>query len=149
MLADSASRIPLQLSRGRVIASIQVEVTEPILERLRADLLNFVAKHNASSLIVDLAGVALLDLEEFNHLLATLDMVRVLGAAPIICGLQPGLVSALVDLGVNTSDIQAAANLDHAVEILDGSESAPGRPGFEEQDDAAQFEPNGNLESWE
>jgi anti-anti-sigma regulatory factor len=124
MSAADAIRIPLQLSRGRVLASIQVEIALPILERFRQDLLHFVSTHEAKSVILDLAGVEVMDLDEFNYLKGTLEMVAVLGARPILAGLQPGMVAALVEMGVESSGILAARNVDRAVDQLESLESS-------------------------
>ena len=52
-------------------------------------------------------------------------MASVMGAAPIIVGLKPGVVSALVDMDVDTSGVQAALNLDDALQLLSASATGP------------------------
>lgn len=113
-----AQRIPLQLSRGRVIASIQIDLTERVLVQFRRDLLEFVRAHGANGVVLDLHGVAVLDGEEFEALRRTLAMVRLLGAETVVAGLRPGVVAALVSLGVDTSAIHAAIDVDGAIDLL-------------------------------
>jgi hypothetical protein len=51
-------------------------------------------------------------------------MAAVMGARPIIAGLRPGVVSALVQLGADADDVEAALNLDEAFRLLESSTSA-------------------------
>jgi len=120
-MIDDATRahgIPLQLSRGRVIASIQLELTEPVLIRFRQDLLEFVRVHAATGVVVDLNGVEILDSEEFVALTRTLAMVRLLGAETVLAGMRPGVVACLVELGIDTDDTLAALDVDAAIDLL-------------------------------
>jgi len=116
--ASHAPRIPLQLSRSRVIASIQIELTEAVLVQFRRDLLDFVRSHGATGVVVDLRGVEILDSEEFEALRRTLAMVRMLGAETVVAGLRPGVVACLVELGVDTRLLRAAIDVDAAIDLL-------------------------------
>lgn len=109
-----ASNIPLQLSRNCVIASIQVDLTEEVIHQFRKELLAFVQTTGAKGVIIDVSGVDIMDIEDFNALRLTIHMVKVMGAYPILSGLKPGVVSSIIELGAKTDDIEAALNLDEA-----------------------------------
>ena len=117
--ADSASRIPLQLSRNFIVASIQVDLTYDVLRRFRLDLLEFLQRSGAQAVILDLSGLEILDLEEFEALRQTMDMVSLMGAKSIVAGMRPGVVSALVTLNADVDDVLAAFNLDDAFSQLE------------------------------
>lgn len=110
----SGSRIPLQLSRNCIVASIQVDLTEEVLRRFRADLLDFLQRSGAQAVILDLSGLEILDLEEFEALKHTMSMVSLMGARSIVAGLRPGVVSSLIELNADVEDILAAFDLDDA-----------------------------------
>jgi hypothetical protein len=53
-------------------------------------------------------------------------MAAVMGAKPMLVGLKPGIVSALVDMDVDVSRIRAALNVDDALVILSAASHAGG-----------------------
>jgi rsbT antagonist protein RsbS len=95
-----------------VVASIQVDLTEDVLRQFRIDLLEMLHESGAGGVVLDLAGVDIMDLEDFEAIRQTLAMATLLGAHTILAGLRPGVVSSLVELDANVEDIRAALNLD-------------------------------------
>jgi rsbT antagonist protein RsbS len=120
MTASGIQRIPLQVTRGCVVASIQIDLDPEVLRQFRIDLLECVQKSRANGVILDVSGIDILDLDDFNGLRSTMEMAAVLGARPILSGLNPGMVSALIDLGVDQEGVIAVLNLDDAFRLLDG-----------------------------
>ena len=112
--AESSARIPLQLSRNCIVASIQVDLTYDVLRRFRADLLAYLQQTGAQAVILDLSGLEILDLEEFEALRQTMSMVSLMGAKSIVAGMRPGVVSSLIALNADVDGILAAFNLDDA-----------------------------------
>ncbi len=104
----------MQLSRGCVVVSIQVELNDETLERLQNDLMAVVGASGAYGVVLDLSGVEIMDGQEFTALLSTMAMARVMGAMPIISGLRPGVVSSLVEFDINVEGFIAARDLDDA-----------------------------------
>ena len=117
--AESSSRIPLQLSRNCIVASIQVDLTQSVLHNFRVDLLEFLQRSGAQAVIFDLSGLEILDLEEFEALRHTMSMVSLMGAKSIVAGMRPGVVSALIALNADIDGILAAFNLDDAFSQLE------------------------------
>jgi rsbT antagonist protein RsbS len=120
MTDSGIQRIPLQVARGCVVASIQIDLDPEVLRQFRIDLLECVQKSRANGVILDVSGIDILDLDDFNGLRSTMEMAAVLGARPILSGLNPGMVSALIDLGVDQEGVIAVLNLDDAFRLLDG-----------------------------
>jgi rsbT antagonist protein RsbS len=120
MTASSVQRIPLQVARGCVVASIQIDLDPEELRQFRMDLLERLQESGANGVILDVSGIDILDLDDFNGLRSTMEMAEVLGARPILSGLNPGMVSALIDLGVDSEGVNAVLNLDDAFRLLDG-----------------------------
>jgi rsbT antagonist protein RsbS len=101
-----------------VVASIQVDLTEDVLRQFRIDLLEMLHESGAGGVVLDLAGVDIMDLEDFEAIRQTLAMATLLGAHTILAGLRPGVVSSLVELDANVEDIRASLNLDLAFEQI-------------------------------
>jgi anti-anti-sigma regulatory factor len=123
-------RIPLQVSRGCVVAPIQIDLSDEILHQLRVDLLELVGSSRSTAVILDLSGVEIIDREDFEGLRRTLSAAAIMGAMPVLCGLRPGVVAALVELGADVDGINAAADLDGAFELIE--ESAADEKGRDE-----------------
>jgi rsbT antagonist protein RsbS len=119
MTASSVQRIPLQVARGCVVASIQIDLNPEVLRQFRIDLLECVQESGANGVILDVSGIDILDLDEFNGLRSTMEMAGVMGARPILSGLKPGVVSALIDLGADPEGVKAVLNLDDAFRLMD------------------------------
>jgi rsbT antagonist protein RsbS len=119
MEATNVSKIPLQLSRQCIVASIQVHLSEEVLRQFRANLLALLQKAAARGVILDVSGVEVLDLEDFDALSRTMEMAALMGARCILSGLRPGVVSSLVELNADTDEIEAALTLDEAFLLIE------------------------------
>jgi rsbT antagonist protein RsbS len=112
------SRIPLQLSQQCVVASIQVDLDDDVLMAFRQELLQLLRASGARGVILDLSGVSVMDADDFRALRDTMHMARLMGAVSVLSGLQPGVVSALIDLDAETEDVEATLTLDDAFERM-------------------------------
>jgi rsbT antagonist protein RsbS len=120
-METNVARIPLQVSRGCVIASIQIDLTDEVLRALRKDLLGQVRDIGARGVILDVSGVEVMDVDDFDGLRKTMEMARVMGARPVLSGLRAGVVAALIDLGAMVDGVEAAINLDDAFRLVGSS----------------------------
>jgi len=120
------ARVPLQVMQDCVVASLQVDLSPAVLQALQEDLLELLHSSGAKGAIVDLSGVQVMDGAEFRSLRKTLSMAALLGARCFVCGLQPGVVAALTELGADLENLNAALNLDDAFRRMKGSERASG-----------------------
>ncbi len=111
-------KIPLQLSQGCVIASIQVDLNKEVLTQFRQDLLNYISHTGARGVIIDLSGIEIMDMSDFNALNQTLTMANLMGAKTIFTGFQPGVVSSLVDFNVEFDHINGTLDLDNAFDLM-------------------------------
>ena len=74
-------------------------------------LLNAIVKTGSKIAIIDVTGVSIIDTQVANHIIKTLNAVRLLGAKPIITGIRPEIAQTLVDLGVSLGDIVTSSQL--------------------------------------
>lgn len=119
MSDEAVGKVPLQLLRGRIVASIQIDLSDAVLRQFQTDLLTYVQASAATGVVLDVSGVEVMDAEEFNALRRAMSMVEVMGARPVLVGLRPGVVSALVELGADPGDMAAALSIDDGLSYLD------------------------------
>ena len=117
-------KVPLQLSQGCIVASIQIDLTEDVLREFRADILHLLHTSGVTGIILDLSGVEVLDLGDFEDMSKTIEMAGLMGAKTVVSGLKPGVVSALGELGAETEEITAAMNLDDAFKMITEPETS-------------------------
>ena len=117
--SGSVIRIPLQVSRDCVVASIQVDLSEEVLDQFRTDLLELIGSSGASGVILDLSGVEVMDFQDFDALRRTAAMADLMGARTVLSGFNAGVVSSLVELEADTEDVVAALDLDEAFRVME------------------------------
>jgi rsbT antagonist protein RsbS len=113
------AKIPLQISRNCIIASIQIDLSDAVVRQFRTELLELIQSSGAHGVILDVSGIEVMDYEDFEALHKTMAMARLMGAPSVLAGLQAGVVSSLVELGAETEDIVAAMDLDDAFRVMD------------------------------
>lgn len=109
----------MQVSRNVVVASIQVDLDDDVLARFRDDLLGRVHETGSRAVILDVSGVETLDSNEFTSLRRIITMVTIMGTESVLVGLQPGVVSALIEVGADVEGLQTAIDLDAAFALLE------------------------------
>lgn len=114
----TVNRIPLQTSNHCLVASIQIDLTAGVLEQFRHDLLTELQARHARGVILDLSGIEVMDLSDFENIRSTISMARLMGAPTVVCGLRPGVVASLILLGADTEELHAARDLDMAFKML-------------------------------
>ena len=129
--------IAMQLSRGVVVASIQVDLDEDVLARFRDDLLGRVHTTGSRAVILDVSGLETLDSEEFAALRRIIAMAQLLGAESVLAGLQPGVVSSLVETGADVEGLRSAIDLDAAFDLLQPAPEEEQLSGIEDREEPA------------
>ncbi|MBB6461838.1 STAS domain-containing protein [Flammeovirga kamogawensis] len=113
------SGIPIQLHNRCIIASFQVDLTTPLLKLFRQELLDFVVKNSTiKGVILDLSGLEIIDISDFNAIRDTIKMIKLTGFTTVISGLRPAVVSSLIVLDADIDGLNAALSLDEAIELL-------------------------------
>ena len=90
-----------------LIGTIDSRRSQQIIEAL----LHGVSDHQASSVIVDITGVATVDTSVANGILHAAQAVRLLGTVVILTGIRPDVVQTLVSLGVELQGIVTQGTL--------------------------------------
>ena len=120
--AGPTTRTPLQLTRGVLIGALPSELTRATLVRLRHDLLQSRPNERLSGVVLDASAVEVMDSADYRSLCETARMCRVMGRPAVICGLNPGVVSSLVDFDVDAGDVVTMRNVESALDWLSARE---------------------------
>ena len=120
--------VAMQISRDVVVASIQVDLDDDVLARLREELLRRIHETGSRAVIFDLSGLETLDSDEFAALRRIIATSTIMGAESVLVGLRPGVVSALIEAGADVDGMRAALNLDAAFALLQPEPEADPEP---------------------
>ena len=75
------------------------------------NLLQSIVDSGCTMAILDITGVLRIDTQVANHLIKTVEAVRLLGGECIISGISPAIAQTIVQLGIDLSAIKTKANL--------------------------------------
>jgi rsbT antagonist protein RsbS len=112
------TRVTMHITHGCLVVPIQVELSDEAMLEIQTEILEKVSQTEVKGVIIDLAGVDILDSFLAQAFLDTGRMISLLGAVTVIVGLKPELVSALVDLGLEFKDILTAITLEQGFQKL-------------------------------
>ena len=84
--------------------------------QLTEQLLGAIQSNRAKVVVIDITGVATIDLTVANHLVQTVEASRLMGASAIITGLSSKIAQTLVDLGVDLSMMKTVGDLQGGLE---------------------------------
>jgi rsbT co-antagonist protein RsbR len=102
--------------------------------QLTEQLLGAIQSNRARVVVIDITGVATIDMTVANHLVQTVEASRLMGAGAILTGLSSKIAQTLVDLGIDLGMIKTAGDLQGG---LEHAERMLGHPRPNEVDDAA------------
>ncbi len=80
-------------------------------QKLTESLLNSIATTQTRFSILDITGVPAVDSAVANHLLKTVEAVKLLGADCVITGIRPDVAQTIVHLGVDLFKVETLSNL--------------------------------------
>jgi rsbT antagonist protein RsbS len=102
-----------------LIASIQSDLSDSQVLQLRDDLAERVGASRARGIIVDVAALDVIDSFVARSLRSLAVTARLRGAETVIVGIRPDVAIALVQFDLNLEPVQAALDIDEAIELLD------------------------------
>jgi rsbT co-antagonist protein RsbR len=87
-------------------------------ERILATLLDAVVAEQAQYVIIDLTGIGAVETSTADHLLKVLRALGLLGTTALVTGVNPGVATALVGLGVDLGGVSTLGNLEEALRYV-------------------------------
>jgi rsbT antagonist protein RsbS len=128
-----------------LVVTLQGEIPDEKFVRIRNDILNKIYSVALRGMILDLSQVRILDRFSFTALADTSKMALLMGVQTIFSGLQPGVVSALVDLEVDVSGIHTTLTLEDAfLQLSSGAQTYEAGEEDEEISAAVEQERHGD-----
>ncbi|HEX7575097.1 MAG TPA: STAS domain-containing protein [Candidatus Methanoperedens sp.] len=111
--------VPILKQGDYLIASIQSELSDSDLLKLRDDLVRRVSDFRSKGVIVDVSVLDVLDSYATRTLRSMAHMIMLRGAETIIVGIQPDVAFSMVQLGLKLEGVETALDLDEGLELLD------------------------------
>jgi rsbT antagonist protein RsbS len=102
-----------------LIASVQSDLSDSEVLAFRDELAERVGELRASGVIVDVTALDVIDSFVARSLRSIAEAARLRGAETVIVGIRPDVAIAMVQFNLNLDSLQAALDLDEAIEILD------------------------------
>jgi anti-anti-sigma regulatory factor len=87
---------------------------------INAELLDRVARHRALYVIIDVSSISVIDTAIARQLIETGQAIRLLGANPILVGINSEIAQTIVHLGVELPGFRMLNDLQHAVSYVLG-----------------------------
>ncbi len=110
--------IPILKQGSFLIASMQSEVGDADLVRLREDLARQVGDVRARGLVVDVTTIDVMDSFTIRTLLEVVQIGKLRGVEAVIVGIQPEVAFAMVQLGLRLDGVATALDLEEGLALL-------------------------------
>ena len=117
-MSASDVRIVLQPVRDLVLVPLRGPVHAELMEELRSKILDYLHARGARGVVIDMAGVEVLDEYDFEILRRVAESAGLMGAPVILAGIRPGVAAGLTMLGVDDHWVTASRTVDQAMERL-------------------------------
>jgi rsbT antagonist protein RsbS len=112
-----------------LIASVQSDLSDDEVLRLRDDLAERVGQLRLRGIILDVGALDVIDSFVARSLRSIAVTARLRGADTVVVGIQPEVAIAMVQFRLNLEPLQAALDLDEALVLLDRSARGEGEDG--------------------
>jgi rsbT co-antagonist protein RsbR len=106
----------LQVRDRLLILPIIGAVDSGRARQLTEQLLGAIQENRARVVVIDITGVASIDVTVANHLVQTVEAARLMGASAVITGLSSKIAQTLVDLGVDLGMMNTVGDLQGGLE---------------------------------
>jgi len=90
-----------------LIGQLDTERTQRFMERL----LKKIVDSESETALIDITGVPEVDTRTAQHLIETVESVKLLGAKVVLTGVSPSIAQSIVHLGIDLSDITTKTSL--------------------------------------
>jgi rsbT antagonist protein RsbS len=111
-------RIPILKLKDTLLVSIQMDLSDDDALQFQEDLVEQTRDSVAAGVVIDITALEVVDSFMARVLNDTANMVRLVGAETVICGMQPAVALTLTEMGRELVGVETALNLDQAVDRL-------------------------------
>ena len=114
--------IPIIEYRDLLLISIQIEVTDRIIQRLKSDIAETIRCKVVRGVIIEVSDVDMIDSYIARAIRDIGQICKLMGVRTLLVGLDPGMAITLVEMGMTMQGVETALNIDDAVRALDADE---------------------------
>ena len=111
--------IPILKIRNILLSSIQMDLEDDEALQFQEDLIGRTRSTRCAGVIIDITALDVVDSFMARVLNDTANMVRLVGAHAVVCGMQPAVALTLVEMGRELIGVKVALNLDQAMDELE------------------------------
>ena len=111
--------VPILKQGEYLIASIQSELSDADLLKLRENLVRQVSEFRSRGVIVDVTVLDVMDSFATRTLRSMAHMIMLRGAETVIVGIQPEVAFSMVQLGLKLEGVNTALDLEEGLALLD------------------------------
>ena len=111
--------VPILKQGDYLIASVQSELSDADLLKLRDDLVSRVGEFRSRGVIVDVTILDVMDSFATRTLRSMAHMIMLRGAKTVIVGVQPEVAFSMVQLGLKLESVATALDLEEGLALLD------------------------------
>src|SRR5207302_3392768 len=112
-----AGPIPILKIGKTLLASIQVELHDTVVDSFQNDVLEEIEKTGANGLIIDISALETVDSYVARMLANTAKMAKLMGTETVIVGMQPAVAATLVRMGYFMEGIDTALSLEEGLQL--------------------------------
>ena len=112
-----AGSIPILKIGPTLLATIQVELHDTVVDSFQNDVLEEIEKTGTSGLIIDISALETVDSYVARMLANTAKMAKLMGTATVIVGMRPAVAATLVRMGYFMEGITTALSLEEGLQL--------------------------------
>jgi len=121
----SSGTISILRAGSTLLASIQVDLYDSIVDAFQKDILEEIERTNASGLIIDISALESVDSYVARVLNDTSRMAKLMGTETVIVGMRPSVAATLVRMGYFMPGIKTALSLQEGLELQSNRKTGP------------------------
>lgn len=111
-------KIPIIRIYSCLIVSIQVELSDRLVNRLKEDVTDEIERAPAAGLVIDVSGVGIMDSYLTRALCDLALMAKLMGVPTVISGIAPTIAMTLVEMDLKLEGVMTLLNLELGLEWL-------------------------------
>src|SRR5262245_5351010 len=115
----AAGPIPILRIGSTLLATIQIELHDTVVDAFQNDVLEEIERTGASGLIIDISALETVDSYVARMLANTGKMAKLMGAGTVIVGMRPAVAATLVRMGYFMEGIDTALSLEEGLALHD------------------------------
>ena len=112
-----AGAIPILKIGSTLLATIQVELHDTVVDSFQNDVLEEIEKTGSKGLIVDISALETVDSYVARMLANTGKMAKLMGSETVIVGMRPAVAATLVRMGYFMEGIETALSLEEGLQL--------------------------------